>query len=80
MAADAQRERERILAAAQKTAEAIRNDARRTAAQEVRRSEAELRDAVARAAVIAATQLVRDRLSPADHERFVSEFLREVGA
>jgi F-type H+-transporting ATPase subunit b len=77
-AADAAREREQILAAAQRTAEAIRNDARRTAEQEVRRAESELRQAVAREAVAIATQLVRERLSPADHDRFVSEFLDQV--
>ena len=77
-AADAARERERILAAAVKTAEAIRTDARRAADQEVRRAQAELRDRVAREAVALATQLIRDRLTPTDQDRFVSEFLSQV--
>jgi len=79
-AADAGRERDRILDAARKTAEAIRNDARRAADQEIRRAQAELRDSVAREAVTLATQLVRDRLTPADQDRFVSEFLGQVKA
>ncbi|MBI4515156.1 MAG: ATP synthase F0 subunit B [Deltaproteobacteria bacterium] len=74
-AADTAREREQILAAAKKTAEMIGDDARRTAAQEVRQAEVELRQAVARQAVSIATQLVSERLTAADHERFASEFL-----
>jgi len=77
-AADVARERDLILAAAHKTAEAIRNDARRTAEQEVRRAEADLRQTVAREAVTVATQLVRERLTPADQDRFVNEFLAQV--
>jgi F-type H+-transporting ATPase subunit b len=77
-AADAARERDAILAAAMKTAESIRNDARRTAAQEVRQAETTLRQAVAQQATAIATQLVRDRLTAADQDRFVSEFLGQV--
>lgn len=77
-AADAARERDAVLAAAMKTAESIRNDARRTAAQEVRQAEAALRQAVAQQATVIATQLVRDRLTAADQDRFVSEFLGQV--
>jgi F-type H+-transporting ATPase subunit b len=76
--ADAARERDRILAEARKTAEAIRDDARRAAAQEVRHAEAELRQEVALRAVSLAAQLVREQMTTADQERFVSEFLREV--
>jgi F-type H+-transporting ATPase subunit b len=79
-AADGARERERILAAARKTAESIRADARRAADQEVRRAQADLRDAGAREAVALATQLMRERLTPADQDRFVSEFLTQVKA
>ncbi|HVN85347.1 MAG TPA: ATP synthase F0 subunit B [Candidatus Binatia bacterium] len=79
-AADSAHERDRILEAARKTAEGIRNDARRTADQEVRQAHAALRETVAREAVALATQLIRDRLTPADHDRFVSEFLNQVKA
>jgi len=76
--ADAARERDTLLRAAAKTAEAIRNDARRTAAQEVRQAEAALRQAVVQQATALATQLVRDRLTPADQDRFVGEFVTQV--
>lgn len=76
--ADGTREREQILVAAQRTAEAIQNDARRAAAQEVRRAETELRLTVAREATALASQLLRERLDPKDQERFIAEFLIEV--
>ena len=78
--ADMAHERERILAAARKAAESIRDDARRTADHEVRRAQAELRDRVARDAATLAAQLVRDRLTPADQDRFIDEFLNQVKA
>jgi F-type H+-transporting ATPase subunit b len=77
-AADTAREREQILATARRTAETIRNDARRAAAQEVRRAEAELRETVAREATTVAAQLMRERLTAADQERFIREFLGRV--
>lgn len=79
-AADIAKERDQILAAARAMADAIRNDARRVADQEVQRASAELREAAARQAVALATQLVRERLTPADQDRFISEFLSQVKA
>ena len=76
--ADLAREREQILAAARKTAEAIGNDARRVADQEIRRAEADLRETVVREAIAAATALAQQRLSPADQDRFIGDFLTEV--
>jgi F-type H+-transporting ATPase subunit b len=77
-AADVARERDQILAAAKKTAETIRNDARRTADQEVRRAEADLRQTVAEQATAIATQLVREKLTTDDQDRFTREFLGHV--
>ena len=76
--ADAQRERERILQAAQEAASAIAADAEKAAIQEVRRAEAELRQHVAGEAVAIARELIRKGLTDADQARFVDEFLREV--
>jgi F-type H+-transporting ATPase subunit b len=76
--ADAQRERERILQAAQATAAAIAADAERAAAQELRKAIADLRAQVAREAVATAGEVLRDRLTEADQNRFVEDFLREV--
>jgi len=76
--ADAHRERERILKAAQQTADAIAADAERAAAQEVRRAQEDLREEVARQALALAADRIRRELTPADQKRFVEEFLRQV--
>lgn len=76
--ADAQRERERILQAAQETAASIAADAEKAAAQEVRRAATELREHVANEAVTVARDIIRRGLTDADQTRFVDEFLREV--
>jgi F-type H+-transporting ATPase subunit b len=76
---DAERERERILADAHRFAEAIHRDAERTIAAEVRTMRAELRAKVVREAVRLAEEQVRQKWTPADQERFVSEFVRQVG-
>jgi F-type H+-transporting ATPase subunit b len=75
---DAERERERILAAAHKTAEAIRKDAERAAAYELRRTREQLRAELVRQAVRIAEEATRSRWSADDQRRFVAEFLREV--
>lgn len=74
----AEHERDQILNAARETAERIASDAERAAANEVRRAQESLRDEVAREAVTAAERLIRERLTPADHDRFVREFADEV--
>jgi len=76
--ADAQRERERILKAAQETAAAIAADAEKAAAQEVRKARAELREQVAREAAALARGLISKGLTEDDQKRFVDEFMREV--
>ena len=75
---DAERERERILAAAQKTAETIRRDAERAAAYEVRRTQEQLRAELVRQALRAAEEQARSHWNAADQERFVAEFLKQV--
>ncbi len=75
---DAGRERDRILAAARETATAIERDARRAAASEIVRAQSTLRKEVARQAVSIAERLVRERLTDADQQRFVEEFLEQV--
>lgn len=76
--ADAQRERERILEAAQTTAAAIAADAEKAAAAEMRKAVAELRAAVAREAAGIAHDALRAKLTDADQKRFVDDFLAEV--
>jgi F-type H+-transporting ATPase subunit b len=75
---DAERERERILAAAHKTADAIRKDAELAAAYELRRTQELLRGELVRQAVQLAEDAARSRLTPADQQRFVAEFLKQV--
>lgn len=75
---ETERERDRILAAARQTAEAIHRDARRAAEQEVRTARAKLREEVARHALALASEQARQRLTAADHERFVADFLQQV--
>ena len=76
---DAERERERILADAHKVAEGIQRDAERTIAAELRGMRAELRAKVVREAIHLAEDEVRKKWTAADQERFVGEFVRQVG-
>jgi len=76
---DAERERQRILEAAHRRAEAIRKDAERAAAYEVRRTQQQLRAELVRQAVRMAEEAARAQWSAADQQRFVAEFLKQVG-
>jgi F-type H+-transporting ATPase subunit b len=75
---DAERERERILAAARKTAETIRRDAERAAAYEVRRTQEQLRAELVRQALRSAEEQARSHWTVADQERFITDFLKQV--
>jgi len=75
---DAERERDRILAAARKTADAIRKDAELAAAYELRRTQETLRGELVRQAVSLAEDAARSRLTTDDQQRFVAEFLKQV--
>jgi F-type H+-transporting ATPase subunit b len=76
--AEIAREREQMLAAAQRTAENIRRDADRAAEQEQRAAQAQLREEIARRALALAAERARQQLTPADHDRFISDFLQQV--
>ena len=75
---DAERERERILAAAHKTAETIRRDAERAAAYEVRRTQELLRAELVRQALRSAEAQAHSQWTPADQARFIADFLKQV--
>ena len=75
---DAERERERILEAAQRTAASIRRDAERAAAYELRRTQQQLRAELVRRAVQLAEEDTRARWSSADQQRAVADFLKQV--
>ncbi len=76
---DAERERERSLAAARAAAETIRRDAERAAAYELRRTQEQLRTELVRQAVRLAEESTRAQWSAADQQRFVADFLKQVG-
>jgi F-type H+-transporting ATPase subunit b len=76
--ADIAIERDQILAAARRTAEAIQRDAERTADSEIRSAQQALRAEVARQALALAEQLAPQRLTAADQQRFVRDFVRQV--
>jgi F-type H+-transporting ATPase subunit b len=76
--ADIAAERDQILAAARRTAEAIRRDAQRTADSEIRHAQEALRAEVAKQALAIAERLAPQRLTAADQQRFVAEFVRQV--
>lgn len=71
-------ERDQILAAARKAAEAIRRDAQRTAESELRNAQEALRAEVAKQALAIAERLATQRLTAADQQRFVAEFVEQV--
>jgi F-type H+-transporting ATPase subunit b len=73
-------ERDQILAAARKAAEAIRRDAQRTADSELRAAQDALRGDVAKHALAIAERLAAQRLTATDQQRFVSEFVEQVAA
>ena len=75
---DAQRERDRILAAALQAAEGIRKDAERAAAYEARRAQEQLRAELVRAARRLAEAATRAQWSATDQQRSVAEFLEQV--
>lgn len=75
---DAERERDRILEAARKTADAILRDAELAAAYEVRRTQHLLRAELVRQALRLAEEAAQMRLSADDHRRFINEFLQQV--
>lgn len=75
---DLARERERILAAAQKTAESILRDAERAVAAEVRQAQEQFRRELVEASVRQATEAVRKGWTPADQKQSITEFLQQV--
>jgi len=76
---DAERERERILAAARAAADTIRKDAERAAAYEIRRTQQQLRAELVHQAVRLAEDATRAQWTAADQQRFIADFLKQVG-
>ncbi|MBI3785783.1 MAG: ATP synthase F0 subunit B [Deltaproteobacteria bacterium] len=71
-------ERERILAAARKTADSIRRDAERAAAAEVRQAQQALRAQLVGQAVRLAAEATQKGWTADDQQRSIQEFLKQV--
>lgn len=76
--ADAARERERILAAARATADAIQRDAERTAAQEVRQARERLRAELVRQSTQLAAADLRTSWTADDQAASIAAFVKQV--
>jgi len=74
----AERERQRILADAQATADTIRKDAERAAAAEARLAQEQLRAELVRQAVQLAAESTRRQWSAGDQQRAIADFLAQV--
>lgn len=75
---DIEAERDQILAAARRAAEAIQRDAQRTAENELRQARERLQAEVAAQALAIAERLAPQRLTSTDQARFVDEFVSQV--
>jgi len=78
--ADAQRERERLLAKAADEAAQIKANAERQIADQVARARQSLREEAARLAVDLARTQIQGAIGPSDHERLGASFLTTVNA
>jgi F-type H+-transporting ATPase subunit b len=72
-------ERERILASAREMAAKVRQEAEKSAAGEVAKARAALREESARMAIAIAEELLKKNVTAADQDRLVSEYMQKVG-
>jgi F-type H+-transporting ATPase subunit b len=73
-------ERDRIVAEAEAKAERMRKDAEFLVAQELKQIRQDLLHDTVEAAVTAAEELLRRRVTAADHERLAEDYLADLGA
>ena len=71
-------ERERILAEAAEAVEKIRKDTILAMEQEVKKSKDTLRKDAAEAAVSLAESIIRDKVTPEDHRKFIEDYLEKL--
>jgi F-type H+-transporting ATPase subunit b len=74
----AEAERERILAEAEAAAARSRSDAHAAVEQELRRARAKLREEASDLAVAIAAEALRDRVTAADRDRLLDEFIETI--
>jgi F-type H+-transporting ATPase subunit b len=73
-------ERERILAETSEAVEKIRKDAALAMEQEVKKSRETLKKDAAEAAVALAESIIREKVTPEDHRKFISDYLEKLEA
>jgi F-type H+-transporting ATPase subunit b len=73
-------ERDRIIAEAEAKAERMRKDAEFLIAQELKQIRHDLLRDTVDAAVLAAEEILKKRVTQADHERLADDYLRDIGA
>jgi F-type H+-transporting ATPase subunit b len=72
-------ERQKIVANAQEMAAKIRQEAERTAANEIAKARTELRQEAAQMAVRIAEDILRQKVTAQDQDRLVDEYMQKVG-
>ena len=77
--AEAERERERIIKEAEAAAERIRQQAKVAIEQELKMAERRLIEEVADMTVRLAEGMIKEKITPADHERMVDEYMEKIG-
>jgi len=77
--AEGELEREKILANAREMAEKIKLEAQKSAANEVSKAQAQLRQDAARMAIEIAEELLKKNFTGKDHSRLVDEYMQKVG-
>jgi F-type H+-transporting ATPase subunit b len=73
-------ERERILAETAEAVEKIRKNAALTMDQEVKKSRETLKKDAAEAAVALAESIIREKVTPEDHRKFIADYLEKLEA
>lgn len=76
---EAELERERTLANAREMTEKIKQEAEKSAANEIAKARTELRQEAARMAIAMAEDLLKKNFTSDDQNRLVSEYLQKVG-
>lgn len=73
-------ERERILAETAEAVEKIQKDASQAMEQEVKKSREALKKDAAEAAVALAESIIREKITPEDHRKFIADYLEKLEA
>lgn len=78
--ADAEAEKKRIIAEAERQAAALERDAQNRIAADIQRARAQLEREVTAAAIAAAEKILRERMTPSDQQKLVDGFIGELAA